>query len=76
MNGKPNIIKEIASHFGGQSGLARALNTRQSTVWEWVHNERVPSSRIPDVIAAANALEPPVALDARDFFRVPAREAA
>lgn len=61
-------IPVIVAHFGGQNSLARILSTRQSTVWGWVSKNRVPSQRIPEIIAAAAKLNPPVTLRPDDFF--------
>jgi DNA-binding transcriptional regulator YdaS (Cro superfamily) len=68
MPGYSNPIERIVSHFGGQTPLARMLGTRQSTVWEWVNQARVPSAKIPEVISAAARLDPPVILQPNDFF--------
>jgi hypothetical protein len=66
---KPNQhIRAIISHFGGQWGLARAIGTVQGTVSEWVATGFIPSQRIPAIIEAAKALNPPVHLQANDFF--------
>jgi DNA-binding transcriptional regulator YdaS (Cro superfamily) len=68
MIGNQNPIEQIVARFGGQSALARLLNTSQGTVWGWIEKGRVPSARIPAIIEAAKALNPPVHLQANDFF--------
>ena len=61
-------IASIVEQFGGQTALARRLGCDQSTVSDWVRNNRVPSQRIPEIIAAAAKLNPPVTLRPDDFF--------
>lgn len=68
MNGNSSPIKAIVARFGGQTRLATILGTKQSTVWEWVENGRVPSARIPAIIDAAAKLTPPIELQPNDFF--------
>jgi hypothetical protein len=51
--------------------MARKLGLRQSTVWGWLACGHVPSRRIPEVIAAAARLDPPVHLRPDDFFDLP-----
>ena len=76
-NGNNSVVDRIASHFGGQNGLARALSTTQSTVWGWKQRGGlIPSKRIPEIIEAASRLEPPVRLLPEDFFDLDKREAA
>lgn len=76
MTGNTNPIAEIAARFGSQTAFARALGRRQSTVWEWISNGRVPSTSIPEVIEAAAKHEPPIKLQPNDFFIVEKGEAA
>lgn len=79
MTGISNPIQLIVAQFGGQTALARRLRTSQGTVWEWVNNGLVPSARIPQIIEAARALEPPVLLEPNDFFAIssaPSQDAA
>lgn len=71
MTGNSNPISDIAARFGSQNAFARALGKRQSTVWEWISNGRVPSASIPEVIAAAARHNPPILLEPNDFFRSP-----
>ena len=52
--------------------MARSLGKRQSVVWGWAASGRVPSKRIPEIIAAAARLDPPVHLTPNDFFDVAA----
>jgi Putative antitoxin of bacterial toxin-antitoxin system, YdaS/YdaT len=68
MTGNSNPIVQIVALFGGQTKLARLLQTGQATVWDWVEKGRVPSSRIPTIIALAAQLQPPVILEPNDFF--------
>lgn len=68
MRGYDDHLGQIISKFGGQNALARALGRRQSTVWGWVSRGQVPNRRIPEVIAAAAQLDPPVYLRPDDFF--------
>lgn len=68
MTGNSNPIADIAARFGGQTALGRAIDTAQGTVWEWVSKGRVPSSRIPDIIAAGAKQAPPIHLEPNDFF--------
>jgi DNA-binding transcriptional regulator YdaS (Cro superfamily) len=41
-------MKAALQQFGGQAGLARALNLRQPSVWKWVHG-RVPAERAVEI---------------------------
>lgn len=70
MSGKQTAIKHIVGLFGGQTALARAIGASQPSVWDWVKADRVPSARIPEIIAAAARLEPPLKLQPNDFFSV------
>ena len=56
--------------------MARALSLRQSVVWGWKSSGHVPSKRIPEIIAAAGRLNPPVTLRPDDFFDLPAAQSA
>ena len=62
----------MLSIFGGQNATARAIGRRQSTVWRWASTGIVPIKHIPEIIAAAARLDPPVHLTPNDFFDVPA----
>jgi hypothetical protein len=75
-NGNSSIVDRIVAHFGGQNGLARALDTSQSTIWGWKSRDVIPSKRIPAIIEAASRLDPPVELSPADFFDLERREAA
>ncbi len=66
------MISAIVHMFGGQIHIASALGCGQSTISDWVRNDRVPSWRIPQIIAAAARLDPPVILRPDDFFDLPA----
>lgn len=70
----PDLTKsppmQIAALFGGQTAMAQAIGKSQSTVWDWVSSGRVPSARIPGIIAAAERLEPPIHLRPDHFFGV------
>ncbi len=67
MTGRTNITR-IVDLFGGQTALAKALGTKQSTVWEWTRKGTVPSSRIPEIIRAGAEQHPPINLQPNDFF--------
>lgn len=71
MTGISNPIEPIVARFGGQTALARALGTKQSTVWEWVDKGQVPSARIPSIIDAGKRSVPPIKLEPNDFFVQP-----
>lgn len=71
MTDKSNPIAQIAARFGGQTAFARAINSTQSTVWEWISNGRAPSARIPGIIEAAARRDPPIILQPNDFFVSP-----
>ncbi|MBP0493051.1 carph-isopro domain-containing protein [Pararoseomonas indoligenes] len=71
MSGHQRAVQSVVSRFGGQNALARQLGLRQSTVWGWVSKGRVPSWRIPEIIAAGAALHDPVRLTPADFFDLP-----
>ena len=43
----------------------------QSSVWAWVRNDRVPSKRLSQIIAAAARLDPPVRLRPDNFVDLP-----
>jgi hypothetical protein len=70
MVGSPSPIGRVVALFGGQNAMARKLGRRQGTVWGWLNQGRVPSARIPEIIAAARDLDPPVALRPDDFFDI------
>lgn len=70
MAGNSNPIRSLVERLGGQSALARLLGTKQSTVWEWVKEGRVPSARILTIMEVAGNLDPPVTLRTDDFFDV------
>jgi hypothetical protein len=65
-----NRIDRIVFEFGGQNAMARALKCSQATVWSWTKTGRVPSDRIPQIIAAARLLDPPLKLEPNDFFEI------
>ncbi|MFT8245218.1 carph-isopro domain-containing protein [Roseomonas sp. BN140053] len=68
MSHERTAVSAIIAAFGGQNALARQLGRRQSVVWGWAKNGRVPSKRIPEIIAAGLSLNPPVQLTPSDFF--------
>jgi len=45
--------QRVVAKFGGQSALAQALNTRQSTVAYWIKRGNIPEKRRKDVVEAA-----------------------
>ena len=65
-------ISDIVRLFGSQLKLAVTIDRRQSTIAAWIKHNRVPSKRIPQIIAAAARLNPPVHLRPDDFFDLPA----
>ena len=65
------LVRNVVRVFGSQTALARALEVRQSVVGGWVLRDTIPSRRIPEIIAAAARLDPPVALRPDDFFDLP-----
>ncbi len=69
-----SAVKGVIRNFRGQNALARALGVRQSVVWGWTKSEMIPSRRIPEIIAAAARLDPPVILRPDDFFDLPAAD--
>ena len=66
MADNPNPVERLVARFGSQNRMASLIGARQSEVWRWIKQGRVPSSRIPALIAAGAMLEPPVT--AADFF--------
>jgi DNA-binding transcriptional regulator YdaS (Cro superfamily) len=43
------IMQRIIKAAGGQSELARRLDIRQQSVYEWVRRDRVPAERVLEV---------------------------
>lgn len=64
------VIDRLVVRLGGQAATARLIGCRQSEVWRWVQNDRIPSSRIPSLIERAASLDPPIHLEMADFFTV------
>lgn len=63
-------IEKIVSYFGSQTALARAIGVGQASVFDWIQSDRIPSTRIMVIVAAAAELDPPVELRLSDFFAV------
>ena len=43
-------LREAINAAGGQNAAAKKLNTTQSTVWGWIHQQRkVPAERVVDL---------------------------
>lgn len=61
-------LQRIVAAFGGQAALGRAIGASQGTVWGWLKSGFVPTRRVPQIIAAAARLDPPVTLTPADFF--------
>lgn len=65
---QPAAVKRIVTLFGGQTALARAIGASQPSVFDWIQANRIPSTRIAAIVAAAAKLDPPVELTLSDFF--------
>lgn len=61
-----NVVRAIAGRFGSIRALARALDLPQSTVQYWAKVDRISGQDLQDMLAAGQALDPPLTPD--DFF--------
>jgi hypothetical protein len=68
MSGNSNPVWRLMRHFGTQQAMALGLGVGQSTIADWVANEKIPYHRIPMIIEAAARLNPPIHLEPNDFF--------
>ncbi len=59
-------VAAIITRFGGNRKMARALGLTESTVRCWPQTGFIPSKYLQRVLAAGQALEPP--LTPADFF--------
>lgn len=66
------VVRRLQLVAGGQRRLAEILSVSQQTVSSWGCGTIIPSRRIPEIIAAAARLDPPVTLRPDDFFDLPA----
>ena len=66
-----SIATQIISRLGGTRPAARKLGIAAATVQGWRVSGVVPVRRIPQIIAAAARLDPPVTLRPDDFFDLP-----
>src|SRR5579875_81854 len=69
-----NPGERIIRRFGGQSGLARLLGKRQSTVEHWAQTGRVPAQWHQTLLNLAR--EHGINLEAKDFMDTPKHEIA
>jgi P63C domain len=67
-------VKKIIAAFGGQSALADALKTRQSTIAYWVKVDRIPTKWQAEILTAAT--ERGLQVSPGDFVTVPEAPAA
>jgi len=55
MNMQNEAIKKAIKILGSQSKLGEATNTRQSSVWKWLHyKSKVKPEKVPLIVEATN----------------------